>query len=439
MHIFSNLIFPERTVRLINNLNMTFVFLNTTGRPELSEADAKRMRGHITRTNFAIRRQRIINEYKTRMASEGGQHEVALSLPLTTPPRDRSRYAQFLTRFWSLVFLGGAAYPSSRDEEAFIKLLVSEAAFAEVSLAVGMQYWSPDASCQQKAVAHSCKATNLVVQRIQSGSAHTVPVLGAVLSMAVAERLAHNHVTWNMHVNGLANIIAEGYARGEREPPEVICHFLTIDSVNHLFGFPLVYHSKVIDAIRPYGNQPVLKVAGIIDGFVQLQDLIAVHHNKSSTGGSELDVGHAAKEIKRKWTTLLYLTRALRREDNNPFAQAVSRSIELALHLSWPSPSGTSRLDLTPLAGELKQALCQIPVRPCLFMDITSCQLMLGAIAAAEDSEVRAWFVAKMKRAAVALRSRGCVRPLDILEKGFVSDVPLVARFRELWKELYDY
>ncbi|KAK3692007.1 hypothetical protein B0T22DRAFT_634 [Podospora appendiculata] len=339
-----------------------------------------------------------------------------------------------MSRFWSLVFLGGAAYPSSPDEEAFIKLLVSEAAFAEVSMAVGMQYWSPDASCQQKAVAHSCKATNLVVQRIQSGSAHTVAVLGAVLSMAVGERLAHNDATWDMHVGGLANMIADGYARGEREPPEVICHFLIIDSVNQLFNFPLVYQSKVIDVIRLYGDHPVLKVANIIDSLVRLQDSIAVHRSTSSTGP---DVTREAKEIKQKWNTLLCLTRALRLESKNPFVQATSRAIELVLHLSWPS-SGASRTDLTPLASELKQALCQIPVRPCLFMDLTSCQLMLGAIAAAEGSEVKAWFVGRMTRAALALRSRGCVRPLDILDKGFVSDVPLVARFRGLWKELYD-
>jgi hypothetical protein len=36
-----------------------FTFLNTTGRPRLSQLAAKRMRAHITKSNFAKRRQRI--------------------------------------------------------------------------------------------------------------------------------------------------------------------------------------------------------------------------------------------------------------------------------------------------------------------------------------------------------------------------------------------
>jgi hypothetical protein len=80
--------------------------------------------------------------------------------------------------------------------------------------------------------------------------------------------------------------------------------------------------------------------------------------------------------------------------------------------------------------------MCALPVRPCLFMDLASCQLMLGAIAAREDSEVRAWFVARLRRAVTTLRSRGWERPLEILERGFVSNDGLVGRFRVLWKEL---
>jgi hypothetical protein len=69
-------------------------------------------------------------------------------------------------------------------------------------------------------------------------------------------------------------------------------------------------------------------------------------------------------------------------------------------------------------------------------MDLTSCQLMLGAVAEGKGSQVRAWFMARLRMAVLELRPRGWVRPLEILEKGFVSDVGLVARFRALWKEL---
>jgi hypothetical protein len=36
----------------------SFTFLNTTGAPRLSKPAAKRVRGHVTRTNFANRRRR---------------------------------------------------------------------------------------------------------------------------------------------------------------------------------------------------------------------------------------------------------------------------------------------------------------------------------------------------------------------------------------------
>ncbi|KAI9825940.1 MAG: hypothetical protein M1819_000459 [Sarea resinae] len=419
----------------------SFTFLNATGTPALSRSDAKLMRAHITKTNFANRRQRIIgNEAAKEKAKRGvlariGQRQLAqdgaadallTDLPLATPPKDPYRYAQFLARFWSLVFLDGGNYPSSPDEEAWIQLLVSEAALAEVSMAIGIRHWSPDASCQEKAVAHSCKAANLIVQHITSETAHTGAVLGAVLSMAIGERLMHNDLLWNIHVDGLANLITERRSQGEFDVPPVLCNFLLLDSTNDVFNFPLAYHRKIIDKIRPYGSQPICIVANISDNLVQLRKSIDRHRKYSS--GSDIQ----AKEIEKWWNSLLCQARALRFDDN-PFVQATSRAIELILHLSWcPQPEA----NLTLLAGELREAWCQLPVRPCLFMTLTSCQLMLGAVAAGEGSQDRAWFMATLKGAVLALRSRGWVRPLEILETGFVSDVGLVARFRALWREL---
>jgi hypothetical protein len=188
----------------------------------------------------------------------------------------------------------------------------------------------------------------------------------------------------------------------------------------------LAYHKKIIDAIRAYGSQPICTVANISDGLVQLRKSIDTHR-KFSTDSDVL-----AKEIEENWKNLLCQARALRFEDN-PFVQATSLAVELILYLSW---FPQLEANLTLLASELKDALCRLPFRPCLFMDLTSCQLMLGAVAAGEGSQVRAWFVARLRRAVLALRSRGWVRPLEILEKGFVLDLGLVARFRALWKEL---
>jgi hypothetical protein len=198
------------------------------------------------------------------------------------------------------------------------------------------------------------------------------------------------------------------------------------DSTNYVFNFPLVYHKRIINAIRHYGNQPIRDVANISNSLIHLRKSIDVYC--STRTGSDL----WAEEIEKDWNNLLCQARHLRLEDDQ-FIQATSLAIELILYLSW---CPQQERNLTLLACELKEAWCRLPVRTCMFMDITSCQLMLGAIAAAESSQVRAWFVAKLRRAVQSLRSRGWVRPLEILEKGFESNVGLVVRFRALWKEL---
>jgi hypothetical protein len=152
-----------------------------------------------------------------------------------------------VSRFWSLVFLDGGNYPSSPDEEAWIKLLVSETALAQVSMAIGIRYWSPNVSYQKKSVAHSSKAANIIIQRIKFETAHTGAVIGAVLSMAIGERLMHNDLIWNIHVDGLANIITERRSQGEYNLPPVLCDFLI------LCVYPLLPRGKANRIQLPFG------------------------------------------------------------------------------------------------------------------------------------------------------------------------------------------
>lgn len=194
-----------------------------------------------------------------------------------------------------------------------------------------------------------------------------------------------------------------------------------------MFNFPLAYHEKIIHAIRAYGSIPVCRVADISERVIQLRNSIDVYRKSAP------NLGDSARHIETTWQDLLRQARALR-SSTNPFVQVTSRALELLLRLSWSSRPAAE--DLTLLAGELRAAISQLPMRPCMFMDLTSSQLMLGAIAAAEGSEVRAWFVARLRRAVSTLRDRGWPRPLEIIERGFVTDVPLVDEFRTLWREL---
>lgn len=133
-----------------------------------------------------------------------------------------------MSRFWSVAFLHGRDYPSSADENAWIQLLISETALAEISMAIGLRHWSLDPSTQEKSLSHSCKAANIVVQRINTETAHTGGVLEAVLSMAIGERLVHNDRIWNIHIDGLANLITERRSQGASDLPLVVSNFLIL-------------------------------------------------------------------------------------------------------------------------------------------------------------------------------------------------------------------
>jgi hypothetical protein len=186
-----------------------------------------------------------------------------------------------------------------------------------------------------------------------------------------------------------------------------------------------VYHNKVIDIIRTYGNQPFCTVADICDDVIELRRLISAHRQSS-------EVDAASKEIHETWSCLLYRARTLRL-DTNPCVRAASSAIQLVLQLSWDPEQNTA---LGDTAEELKEAICLLPARSCLFMDVTSCQLMLGAVAAYRGSQTRAWFVAKLRRAVVALRARGYTRPQDILAQGIVAEPSLMDCFGSLWEEV---
>ena len=77
-------------------------------------------------------------------------------------------------------------------------------------------------------MAHSCNAANIIIQRIKSETAHTGAVIEAVLSMAIEERLMQNDITWNIHVDGLANLTTERFSWSECDLPPILCNFLVL-------------------------------------------------------------------------------------------------------------------------------------------------------------------------------------------------------------------
>lgn len=193
-----------------------------------------------------------------------------------------------------------------------------------------------------------------------------------------------------------------------------------------MLNFPRFYHQKVVEAISAYDDQSFLQVVNLSASIIHLRNSIDAYHKY------QLDSGFMIIKIEEPSRILFGQAEALQTDDD-PAVQATSKAFKLLLCLSRRP---YTRENLMPIVVELKEALCGIQVMPCSYVDLTSCQLMIGVVAADKDSQTRAWFMTRLKNAVEALRSRGWDNPLDILRKGFVVDPSLIVSFRALWKEL---
>lgn len=119
-----------------------------------------------------------------------------------------------MARYWSLAFLEDRGSPRNGSEVVWFGLFLAEPALIEVSLAICERHWSPDAISTWKAAKHWDAAFNIVIERIRSEQAHSDGVLGAVYTMAFGERLAGNELAWNVHIDGIAQLISNRHARG---------------------------------------------------------------------------------------------------------------------------------------------------------------------------------------------------------------------------------
>ncbi|KAK7757577.1 hypothetical protein SLS62_000592 [Diatrype stigma] len=413
----------------------SFTFVNTTNTPGLSHQAAKLMRGHVTKINFANRRQRKAEARAAEIASTRAKAEwkdqneesgISITLPLLPTVSDP------FPRFWSLSYYDSRGFHSATSprERFWFDLFFAEPALIEASVAIGEKNWSPNVASKRRAEVHLSIAVNTVIQRIQSRQAQTDGVLAAVITLAFGERLARNDTAWNIHIDGLAQIIRERYAQGIFDMPLWFLDLQVFDSVNEIFGFPRMYHKKITEALGNHAGPALARVVSISDRVIQLRRSIDAYRNP------RLSTSSMATDIEESLAALCREARDLQADDN-PNVQAASRSIELVIRLSWPPQPGVDQdQDLARLANELKEAWCRFPIRPCAYMELTSYQFMIGAIAASQGSPTRVWYVTRLKGLVHGMQMRGWEEPLEALEGGFASDLVLLKGFKSLRKEL---
>ena len=91
---------------------------------------------------------------------------------------------------------------------------MSEPALTQASLAVATKLWSPDFTYDHQAAVHRAMAVDSLRQRLQPGQALTDGVVGAIFTMAFGERLTGDDFSWNVHVDGLGQVVRERRSQG---------------------------------------------------------------------------------------------------------------------------------------------------------------------------------------------------------------------------------
>lgn len=116
---------------------------------------------------------------------------------------------------------------TSLYEAEWVSLFVSEPVLVDATMAVGMRHWSPQEAWQLQAEVRSSNALNSIIQRISCRDTYTDGFLAAIVTMAFEARLGHADSTWDVHADGLAQILRDRRARRIQEP-EWFCDILAL-------------------------------------------------------------------------------------------------------------------------------------------------------------------------------------------------------------------
>lgn len=86
-------------------------------------------------------------------------------------------------------------------------------------MSVAIRNWSPTITWKTKAYRHSYTAVNLIKNRLASTGFQNDGVLATVITMAFGASLEGDDLAWNVHINGLANMIKERRLKSDSIPP----------------------------------------------------------------------------------------------------------------------------------------------------------------------------------------------------------------------------
>jgi len=182
----------------------------------------------------------------------------------------------------------------------------------------------------------------------------------------------------------------------------------------------------LINELTRHGNDIISAMDSITKKVSQLRHMIHLHRKQS------FHQEDGTRRIQQSWATCYFDAQTLEVNENST-VRIAAKAIKLILALSWPLQ--TNHRSCAILAKDLKDCIAGYPGRSCLYMDLSSCHIIIGAIAAEPGSEARMWFLDRLRRALQAMEERGWEKPFGILERTVSSDENLLGRLRLLRDE----
>ncbi|KAF4428910.1 hypothetical protein FACUT_9368 [Fusarium acutatum] len=359
----------------------SFTFVNVSNGPGLGPKEAKQMRGHITKTNFAKRRQRLGRQKKKAKTAQSSSPSSALITldeqqlrhelkPVATSLLIRPKYSPveyLLCEYRALIFPAGLGSPGSNREADWIALLHSEPALVEASMAIAIRH-SPRLQRTQgirEASVHKGRAIKMINERLDTPLGLTDGVLSAVFTLTFAELLESDVEARDVHIQGLAQMIRVRRSLGNTDIPSWFGDFILYDSIGHTILSASYSNLPLINALRNEDDPKQMDVAAIRSDVNDLRQLI--------------DKYHASKTLKQD-----------------------------------------------------KAAI----IRLCSSMQLLVWQLFVGAAAAEPASEVRAWYVIRLREVVSSMRIGGQDVAMETLAGVFTPDARLLDKFKTVWDEV---
>lgn len=429
-----------------------FTFLNTSDAPRLGASDTKRMRAHVTKSNFAQRRRRLAKERQSddvqQAILESPDHakQIVTRRPaVSTPPLapkpcsigplyNFSTYTDMsikflLHEFRPLIFPAGTGSPGSRNEAQWIRLFMAEPALLEASMVIALRnrpgFQSP--SCSDMADQHAVRAIHILNKRLSTASTGlTDGVLSAVFTLALSERLVNNDTAWNIHINGLSQIIRLRRSNGVDEVPPWFSDFLLYESVSEMMATPKKPPKKIIDALTPLGGLTEPNFSRICwDMHMLRQGLNRYYTHPDEADHLSRQIGERVDGLQGEIDTLL--------QNSGPHIRAWASALRIFVFLSWPPKLAVCFRDL---AERLRDMLAAPGIRLCSSIDMTVWQFFVGAVASEEGSDTRIWFTTRVRKMFSPMHVREWKTVMGVLEKGFGPDIQLMERFQRVWDEV---